>query len=181
MVTEAKQVAESAGVLGALGALGIDGKLFLAQLVNFGIVLFVMWKWVYKPLLKVMDERASKIEQGLKDAEAAASARRKAEDEGSGLIAEARKGAKAIMDEAVAAAETERQESARRARAEVEKIVGQGRDQLAAEKRKMVAEAKAEVGALVALAAEKILGEKIDPAKDAKLIDRAIKEAGRTL
>lgn len=178
MVAEAKQVAESAGVLGTLG---VDGKLFLAQLVNFGIVVFVMWKWVYTPLLKVMDERAKKIEQGLKDAEASASARRNAEDQGLGIVAEARKSAKAIMDEAVVAAEAERQESARRARAEVEKIVSQGRDQLATEKRKMVAEAKAEVGSLIALATGKILGEKIDPAKDAKLIEKAIKEVDRAV
>ena len=51
MVTEAKQVAESAGILGPLG---VDVKLFIAQLVNVGVVLFVMWRWVYKPLLKVM-------------------------------------------------------------------------------------------------------------------------------
>lgn len=174
MVTEAKQVAESTG---ALGALGVDGKLFLAQLVNFGIVFFVMWKWVYTPLLKVMDERTKKIEQGVSDAEAAGALLRGAKEQGSQAIAEARKQAKAILDEAAAAAEAERQAMADKARLEVERIVAQGKDQLKGEQRKMVAEAKAEVASLVALAAEKVLREKIDPKKDAALIAQALKEA----
>ncbi|HTM68207.1 MAG TPA: F0F1 ATP synthase subunit B [Candidatus Binatia bacterium] len=174
MVTEAKQVAESTGVLGTLG---INGKLFLAQLVNFGIVFFVMWKWVYTPLLKIMDERTKKIEQGMSDAEAAGALLRASEDQGAKAIADARKAAKAILDEAAAAAETERQEASKKARLEVEKIVAQGRDQLKAEQRKMVSDAKAEVGALVAMAAEKVLREKIDPKKDAALIAQALKEA----
>lgn len=174
MVTEAKQVAESTG---ALGALGVDGKLFLAQLVNFGIVFFVMWKWVYTPLLKVMDERTKKIEQGVSDAEAAGALLRASEDQGVKAIADARKQAKAILDEAAAAAETERQAMAHKTRLEVEKIVAQGREQLKGEHRKMVTDAKAELGSLVAMAAEKVLREKIDPKKDAALIAEALKEA----
>lgn len=174
MVTEAKQAAESAGVLGTLG---VDGKLFLAQLVNFGIVFFVMWKWVYTPLLKVMDERTKKIEQGVSDAESAGALLRAAEEQGSRAIAEARKQAKAILDEAAAAAEAEREASAQKARAEVEKIVSQGREQLKHEQRKMVTDAKAEVASLVAMAAEKVLREKIDAKKDAALIAQALKEA----
>lgn len=173
MVTEAKQVAESAGVLGTLG---IDYKLFLAQLVNFGIVIFVMWKWVYTPLLKVMDERARKIEQGLKEAEASGSLLRASADQGSQIVTDARKEAKTILDAAAASAETERQEAAKKARAEVEKIVASGRDQLKQEQRKMVAEAKAQVGDLVVMATERVLRQKIDAKKDAGLIADAIKE-----
>src|SRR3989344_5376390 len=52
-----------------LGTLGIDWKLFLAQLVNFGIVLFVFWKWVVKPLGKTLAERQKRIETGLQNAD----------------------------------------------------------------------------------------------------------------
>jgi F0F1-type ATP synthase membrane subunit b/b' len=48
-----------------LGKLGINAPLFLAQLVNFSIVLLVMWKWVYTPLVKLMDKRAQEIADGL--------------------------------------------------------------------------------------------------------------------
>ena len=47
----------------------IDWKLLIAQAVNFAIVVFALYKFAYKPLLKTMNERTAKIEQGLKDAE----------------------------------------------------------------------------------------------------------------
>lgn len=176
MVTEVQQVAESTGVLGTLG---IEPKLFIAQLVNFGLILLVLWKFAYKPLLKIMDERASKIEQGLKDAEASGKARTLAEEEKANIVAEARKSAKEIMDLAAIAAEKERSEGSARAKAEVEKIVSQGREQMRSEQSKMLSEAKAEVGMLVAMAAEKVLKGKIDAKADAGLIAEAIKEVER--
>src|SRR3989338_10025020 len=52
-----------------LGTLGINWKLFLAQLLNFGIVLFVFWKWVVKPLGTTLTKRQERIESGLKNAD----------------------------------------------------------------------------------------------------------------
>jgi F-type H+-transporting ATPase subunit b len=51
--------------------LGIDWKLFLSQMVNFFILLAVLWAFVYKPLLKVIKERNKKIKEGLDKAEEA--------------------------------------------------------------------------------------------------------------
>ena len=48
---------------------GINGKLLLAQSVNFVILLFVLYKFAYGPVLKLLTERTSKIEKGLKDSE----------------------------------------------------------------------------------------------------------------
>lgn len=51
--------------------LGIDWKLFLSQVVNFFILLAVLWLFVYKPLIKVIKERNRKIKEGLDKAEEA--------------------------------------------------------------------------------------------------------------
>lgn len=51
--------------------LGIDWKLLLAQAANFLVILVVLRLTVYKPLVNLLHERKKKIEQGLKDAEAA--------------------------------------------------------------------------------------------------------------
>ena len=53
--------------------LGIDWKIFLAQLVNFGIVFFVLKKFAFSPIQKLLKERQSKIEKGLDDAARSAS------------------------------------------------------------------------------------------------------------
>ena len=46
----------------------IDWKLLIAQIVNFGLVLFVLWKFAIKPLSKVMADRSKEIEKSLDDA-----------------------------------------------------------------------------------------------------------------
>ena len=57
--------------VGLLGQLGINWKLFLSQAFNFFILLIVLWKFVYKPLLIVIKERNQKIKEGLDKAEEA--------------------------------------------------------------------------------------------------------------
>lgn len=173
MVEETKAVAESAG---ALGALGIDLKLFLAQLLNFGVVFFVMWKWVYVPLLKTLDARATKIEQGLKDAAAAGGAKAAAEHERDKAIGAARQEAKRIIEEAAKLAETERVAAAQKTKAEVERIVTAGKERLVNEQAAMMADVRAQAAELVTLVAEKVLAEKMDSAADKKLIDAALKQ-----
>ena len=173
MVEETKQ---AAGVAGALGSLGVDGKLFLAQLLNFGVVLLVMWKWVYTPLLKVMDERSKKIEQGLKDATDAAALRRSADEERDTIVLAARADAKRIVEEAAANADTERVAATARTKTEVERIVTQGKERLAMEKETLMASVRAEAADLVTAVAEKVLREKLDAAADKKLIKDALKD-----
>src|SRR5581483_2231836 len=63
-----------------LGTLGINWKLFLAQLINFGIVLFIFWRWVVTPLGKTLTDRQNRIEQGLKNADQTEEAKKKFEE-----------------------------------------------------------------------------------------------------
>ncbi len=175
MVAEAQQVAQSTGVLSSLG---IDWKLFIAQLVNVSVVVFVMWRWVYRPLLKVLDERTKKIEKGLKDAEEAAASRQAAGEEKQKIVLEARQKAKDIGEEAAAGAAAERDAAIRKAKEDVARLVALGKEQLADEKARMIEEVRAEIGELVALAVEKIAAEKLDPKKDEALIKKAL-AAGR--
>jgi F-type H+-transporting ATPase subunit b len=174
MIEEAKTAAEAAGVLGSLG---IDGKIFLAQLVNISVVIFVMWKWVYRPLLKVMDERTKKIEQGLHDAKESTLLRQRAGDEKDQVIVEARLKAKAIIEEAQAKAQEEGVLLLDKSRREVNRLLDQGREQLRKEKDEMIDQIKSDIGGLLALAVEKIAQEKLDEVKDEKLIRSSLQAA----
>ena len=49
----------------------IELNLLVAQIVNFSIVLFVLYRFAYAPILKTLNSRTGKIEKGLKDAESA--------------------------------------------------------------------------------------------------------------
>lgn len=174
MVEEAKQAAEAAGVLGSLG---INGKIFLAQLVNISVVIFVMWKWVYKPLLRIMDERTVKIEKGLRDAEESAKMRRRADEEREQIVVEARLKAKAIIEEAQARAQEDGAALVVKARSEVDRLIEQGREQLRREKQEMFGQIRAEIGGLLSLAVEKIAEEKLDRVKDEELIRKSLGSA----
>ena len=72
-----------------LGTFHIDWRLLVAQIINFAIVFAVLYRFVVKPLQKVMLERTAKIEQGLKDAENARARLTNAENDYTQKIAEA--------------------------------------------------------------------------------------------
>lgn len=162
--------------VGPLARLGVDWRLLVAQLVNFGLVLFVMAKFVYKPLLKVMDERTGKIEQGLKDAAAAADAKNAASSEKDQVVTEARQRARAIIEEAESLAVTLRDEQTKKAKAEVEAIVAKGKDQLTADRAASLAAARTELADIVVAAAGKVLATKMDSTADATLAKAALAE-----
>jgi F-type H+-transporting ATPase subunit b len=158
-----------------LGALGVDWKLFVAQLLNFGVVLLVMWKWVYTPLLKIIDARTARIDKGLKDADAAEAARSGAEKSSEEAILAARREAQRILEEAQASAEAHRAEAKAKAQSEMAAIVQQGKATLAAEKDRMVQEARAEIAELAVAAAGKALGQKMSAAQKKAMLEAAAK------
>ncbi|MEO7296071.1 MAG: ATP synthase F0 subunit B, partial [Candidatus Limnocylindria bacterium] len=61
------------------------------QVINFGLLLYLLNRFMFKPLLARMDERSTNIEKGLEDAEAAARDRELARAEREAAVAEARK------------------------------------------------------------------------------------------
>ena len=65
-LTESVVEEQNESEAGILGNLGLDPGLFIAQLVNFLVVLLVLWRFAYRPLLKLLSERTEKIEGGLK-------------------------------------------------------------------------------------------------------------------
>ncbi|MFH2062614.1 MAG: F0F1 ATP synthase subunit B [bacterium] len=171
---EAQQVAEGVGVAASLG---LNWKLFLAQLVNFGLVLLVVWRFIYRPLMKVMDERSGRIERGLKDAEESKALREQAGEERRKTLAEARVQSKEILEAADADAKRRMEESTAKIRAEVERVVNDGKRRLRDEQETLLAEAKAEIVDLVIAVTEKVLGEKVSSQKDLELVRSAIESA----
>ncbi len=156
-----------------LGALGVNWKLFIAQLANFAVVLFVMWKWVYTPLLKIIDARTAKIDKGLQDADAAAAAKAGAEKAAEEAIVMARREAQRMLEESQKQADMHRSEAKAKTQAELATLVQQGKDTLAAEKEKMVASARAEIAELAVEAAKKALGATLTESQKKALLDEA--------
>jgi F-type H+-transporting ATPase subunit b len=157
-----------------LTKLGIDWKLLIAQVVNFLILLFVLWKFAYGPVLAMLEKRQKKIEKGLADAEEAGKKIEESADMQKGILKKARTEAKDIVEKAHEQAEKAKSEIAVEAKVQAEKIISDARREIGIEKEKTIAEIKAEIGGLVVLATEKIINQKIDAKKDEELIREAM-------
>ncbi len=169
----AKEVVEQANFITTLG---LDWKLFLAQIVNFSVIAFVLWKWAWKPLVKLLDERSEKIAKSLEDAKRIEEELRKTHERREQILLEAKKEAQSILEIATKNVDALRAEMTAKARSETEKIVADAKLAIAHEKEKMLTEVKTYVADLVILASEKVLQEKIDSKKDKELVEAAIKQ-----
>ena len=163
---------------GVIGMFGINWKLFLAQLVNFSIILFVLWKWVFGPVTSGLTKRTEKIEASLVDAQKIAEERQTFDSWKQGEMGSVRKEASGIIAQAKQDAEVVRAELLTQAKLEQEKLAANTRAQLEQEKSKMIEEVKGHISELVVSASETILRAKLDPKKDAELIKSALADAG---
>jgi F-type H+-transporting ATPase subunit b len=158
-----------------LGTLGINWKLFLAQLVNFGIVLFIFWKWVVKPLGTNLTNRQQRIEDGLKNADKMDVEKKKFEEWKTAEMKKVRTETDHILRTATDTANKLKQETIVEAHSQANKIMEQAKASIESEKVQMVKEVKQEIATLVVTASEKILRSKLDSKKDHELVSESIK------
>ncbi len=155
---------------------GIDWKLMIAQLINFGIIFFVLRAFVYKPVLKLLDKRRVKIEEGLTFAEKAknelasietlkSEELNKAQKKGIEMVKEAEVSATRVRDEIVAGGEVERQ-----------KLISMGKALLAEQKNRMEKGVYDQAVTLVEAALEKVLGKKEFKNEERDLIAQTVGE-----
>lgn len=157
-----------------LGLFGVDWKLILAQLVNFAIVVAVLWWFAIKPLMKVMDQRNQEISTGLEDAKKSAEHLRNAEVEFKERLRQAKKEADEILQLAKQQAEKGQQATLEKTRQEVKHVILESKQRLANEKESMLAEAKQEIVQMVVLSLHKILSDNLGKDIDQKYIERVL-------
>jgi F-type H+-transporting ATPase subunit b len=141
-------------------ALGLDLRIFIAQFINFAILVFVLYRFAYNPILKLLDERKEKIKRGLEDAEAAAKALAEASEEKKHILAAANKEAEAMSARAKEFADKKATDLLTEAQKKAEQMVKDAAlrgEELKVQARK---ESEAEIAKLAILAAEKVLKEK---------------------
>ncbi|MDP3245093.1 MAG: F0F1 ATP synthase subunit B [bacterium] len=155
-----------------LSKLGIDWRLLIAQLINFLILLFVLYKFLYKPVLKMLQDRTTRIENSLADAQRIEKEIKQIEEDRLNKMAEARKESQRIIEEAKGQAEKVKHELLANAQKESLEIVEAGKQQLKNQQETLMKEARKSIAALVVEAARQVLGDVVD-----EKIDKAINEA----
>jgi len=141
-------------------AFGVDYRLLLIQIVNFGVLLLVLWKFLYKPLLKMMDDRQAMVAKGVTDAHEAKRKLAQAEEEKRALLTSATKDADMLIDQARKEASDKERQATQDAEVKASRILAEAESISADMKKKALDESKQEVAKLIVLGMEKALKSK---------------------
>lgn len=143
-----------------ISAFGIDWRLIAIQIFNFTLLLCGLWYFLYNPIMRMIEKRRGMIEQGVKDAQAAAKELASAEEEKGAIVTAAHKEAK----EVALRAKTHAKEKTAVLLAEAEekraRLLADAKREGEEMKNKLYKESEAEIAKTALLAAEKILKEK---------------------
>ncbi len=162
--------------MGLFEALGINLKILLAQLVNFSVLVFVLWRFAYKPVMKVLKDRREKIIQGVKSAEASEEKLAQAKTKEKEIITEAKKEALKIVEESKKRGEEKYEEIVNKSKEDIGQIINQEKDKIRQEKEEVLLEIRQEIGSLLSLGITKFLDKKIDKENDEAIITEVSKQ-----
>ena len=140
---------------GILNLFGLEGKLFIAQIINFAILLFILKKFLYEPIANMLEERKTKIKQGLDDAENAKKALLDADNQKILILKEAKVDADKILENTKKSSESLKQKSSEDAKKQAAEIVDNAKKQAQAEFDK----ASKQVGAMSVDLSKKIVAK----------------------
>lgn len=146
---------------GGIAALGIDWKIFLAQLINFVVVFWILNKYAFKPIIKVLEERRQKVERSINDAQKIIEERDQLKVEVDKKMKEASQKAQEIITSSTKAAKEEQAQIRAQADANAAKLVAETKEQIATMKQGMKAEIVKELGTLVVNTTQKVISEDI--------------------
>ncbi len=152
---------------------GVEWPKFLAQLILFIIVYFVLQKFAFGPIVAMLEERRKRIEEGQANAEKIKKQLAAAESRYQEILTKANGDAQKMLDEARASASVLAERRAQQAIGEAEQIIAKAREATSLEHDRVLAELKREVGRLVIETTTKVTG-KVLTADDQKRLSEEV-------
>ena len=161
-----------------MAELGFNIPSLIAYLVNFIILLGILFLFAYKPVLKALDARSERIRESLEAADRArdeaATSRAAIEEQ----VNEARRQGQQMLDQAREAADRFREEEMARARQEAQNFADRARSDIQRERDAAVAEVRANFGDLAITAAERVIRRSLDRQAHQELVAQVLEEGG---
>jgi F-type H+-transporting ATPase subunit b len=163
--------------MAGFASLGINLPLLVVFIVNF-IILFVLLRlFLFKPVLKMLDERTKRTKDAMELAEVTKKEFEQARVEVQKQIEKGRQEAQAIIAQAMQVGERLKEESRQEATKQAQVIVDRTRAELEAERDKIVGDLRREFVDISIAAAEKVIKETLDKEKHRKLIEETLRES----
>lgn len=149
----------------------------LIQDIAFFFLLFLIARYLYRPIVQVLEARTKRIQDGLRAADEAKRDREAAQQEYQVRMEAARREGQALLDRIAKQGEDLRKELEAKAREQAESLIARARAEIQQEREKAVQDLREQVADLALMAAGRIIGESLDAKKHRELIERAIEEA----
>jgi F-type H+-transporting ATPase subunit b len=157
--------------------LGINLPVLLFQLVNFAFLLLVLRLVVYKPVLKMLDERRERIREGLNAADRGREQAAEAELRAREQIEAARREGQQVVTNAQQVAQRLQEEGRQQALQQQEAMLERARGEIQLERDSAISELRREFADLTIAAAEKVIGQSLDRSAHQRLIEQALSES----
>ena len=161
-------------IVGANALIRVTPGLMIWTIISFLITLFVLKRFAFGPIQKMIDERRERISQAIEEADKARDEARKLLEEHRALVAGARSDAEQILVEARRVADSQRERVREEVEADRQRRLEDTRRQIEAETQRALQQIRSEVAELTLIAAEKVTGKTLDQADQRRLIEEAI-------
>ncbi len=149
---------------------------FVVEIVVFLVLLWLLARYVFPPLLRALEARQQLIAQSLQEAEKARQEAERSRASEMAEMAEARAKAQEILDRAQQLGEQLREELRQRGEAEQQAMLERARAELQREREQAVAELRRQVADLVVMATTRVLQEELDERRQLRLVEQALSE-----
>ena len=157
--------------------IGINLPVLIAQTVNFVVLLVILRLVLYKPVLRMLDERRERIREGLSAAERGREQAEQANREAQAQIDAARREGQQIVAQAQQVALRLQEDARQQAQRQGEAMLERARSEIQLERDAAIAELRREFADLTIAAAEKVIGQSLDRAAHQRLIEQALAES----
>jgi F-type H+-transporting ATPase subunit b len=164
---------------GKIDLLEVNPGLIVWVILTFIVLLFVLKKVAWKPILAALDQREAAIKESLEKAEKAREEAQKVLDENQANIAKAEEESKKIIDQSRAYAEKLKDQMIRESKEQAKKIVDDAASEIERKQDAAFNELKNQVAEIAINAAEKILRESLNKESNKKIVDKYISDISR--
>jgi len=160
-----------------IGALGINFPGLLAQIINFGILLVILRLVAYKPVMRMLDERAGRVRESMEAAERIKEREAETAQEVEERLDEARKEGQSLIAQAQQISARIQEEAREQAQKEGESLLIRARNEIQLERDSAIARLRGEFADLTINAAERVIGQSLDRRAHQRLIDEVLAES----
>ena len=157
--------------------LGLSVSTFIAQVVNFIILLVVLYFFAYKPVLKMLDERSRKIKESMDEVQKVKEQAAQTEEEFKKKIEAASKEGQEVISKAMRTGEDARKRAQDEAKQEAQGLVEKARVEIQQERNEAISELRQEFADLTIVAAEKVIEKSLDKETHRQIIDKVLDES----